>query len=223
MIPTLIGFFLWMSWKRPIGTAYAACGLLGMRDRNQVLRATVARLEHPETHDAGKLIYFYAQTKYPFPADFDPEKMKTNHAQRQAAEALYRAAALALVKADKEYRYGYLIPLKLATGPATGGPDDLFLMEYLFRGHPEFEWIQHCMGVLDRVALPREFEPAMAELLKAKDWSAADAAIRQLIQMDSTKYLPVLRERQGERHETFFSPAAYSNCWTQRRPQPALD
>jgi TPR repeat protein len=193
--PKLLLFFLDALEQ---GAAFAETALRALPSRAAVLAALEQRLEHPEKYHSLDLLYPYlrlAGLAY-YDVLADPGGLGEWKREEEVIRK-YRDKALRLVRHDKSYRYGYLVPDLL------GGADDLFLIDYLIRCQPDLDLVVSCAHALKRVKLGREHVPFLKSLLGAqRGWDVADAAIVQLVRLEGPRHLEEVKA-----HPDHFSPA----------------
>jgi len=193
LLPVLLDALEWQ-----VNNGFPENGLRALPDRAAVLKALEERLDHPERYNTLDLLYPYIRLSGMDQWDPTEEPGRLDDWKRVAElTRKVRDKALELLRGDKRYRYGYLVPGLL------GGSDDLFLIDYVIRCRPNLDRVRQCSWSLKNVKLGREHIPFLESLLSVKrDWDVADAAILQLVRFDRDRYLPELKTRKDN-----FSPA----------------
>ena len=198
--PSLTPFFLDVLEHKD-ANGYAYYGLVGMPDRAAVVEAFKERLEHPEKHNATKLLGHFTRLLRAEP--FNLDRGLTDWKTEEDLRMRHEEKALGLLKGDMEHRYAYLVPGLL------GGTEDLFLVDYVLRSKPDRDLLRRSSGAIKRVNLGREHIPFLEPMLEVRrDWCTTDAAIAQLVRLDREKYVPVLLEDKN-RKDRRFSPEAH--------------
>ena len=134
--------------ERQYGADFAETGLRALPDRPAILKALEERLEHPERYHTLELLYPYMRLSGlvehdPFgePGGLDTWKREAELTRK------VRDKAMQVVRDDKRYRYGYLVPGLL------GGSDDLFLIDYFIRCRPDLDLVRKCSWCIKKVKL----------------------------------------------------------------------
>jgi TPR repeat protein len=185
--PKLLPFFLDVL-ERDRGGECPETGLRVLPDRAAVLQALEERLEHPEKYCTPELLHSYLRLAGLAYDDWfgEPDRLD-NWKRAEELRQRHHARALEVLRGDRHYRFGELVPGLLH------GSDDLFLIDYVIRCRPNLDLIRRCAVALQKVKLGPEHIPFLESLLTVRrDWSVTDAAILQLVRLDRARYLPAL-------------------------------
>lgn len=188
--PKLLPFFLDALEKEDVNR-FIEAGLQALPDRAAVLKALEERLDHPEKYQVHRLLRTYCYLAGYGIREFGGEpRLLDDSEDEEKITRRVQGKVLQLLKADKEYQYGRLVPGLL------GGRDDLFLIDYLSKSRPNLDLVRQCAWTIQKVKLGPEHIPFLESLLKVeRNWSVTDAAMVQLVRLDRARYLPHLKAR----------------------------